>query len=180
MARELLNSRAGIMAFLAASLLVFGSAGCIIPPPLDVDTSDGGGANRPPLLRWDVIYPPLLKPLTVRQTGQGKVPVKQAFSIAFVEKDRQVVSVRFFIKKNYKSAIVDLKSPQPQDEFNGVWVEISGLCDALVNNIVDNYDLEVYISDSGFVEKGDDLRVIGPGGYRDNAFWTLVCEPPES
>jgi len=171
---------AGTMLYAATSLFLALGAGCVVPPPIDVDTTDGGGTNHPPRLRWDVTLPRLGdKSLTVHQTATGKPAVTQPFSVAFVDVDRQVVSVRFFINKNYKSAIADRQSPVPSDDFNGVFIEIPGLCDQYVNSVIDNYDLEVYISDKGFVDKGDDLRVINPGGYRDNGHWTLVCKAPE-
>lgn len=54
---------------------------------------------------------------------------------------------------------------------------LSGPCDALVNNQLGQYILELYASDREFVSEGDDLRLPTSDGQTDSVYWIMNCQP---
>ena len=78
---------------LLAALLV---TGCLIPPPLEAEGSDGG-PNHPPQILWDIISPPT-GPLTRPQTAPGATKkVTVSFVIGVYDPDPQTLHLNIFL-----------------------------------------------------------------------------------
>ncbi len=153
--------------------------GCIVPPRLE-QVNDGGENRAPRIISESTTPPP--GELDIEQTAAGSTPlVISPFTIAIDEPDKQPLTLRVFLNRKYSKVV-----PISSDKTTGGEVlqskrfNISGLCDHLVDSVLGSHLLELYVSDSGFVDTGTDLREVNAGGMRTNAIWELKCNPPGS
>jgi hypothetical protein len=155
-------------------------SGCLIPPPLEVESSDGG-PNHPPKIIWDLLQPP--SPLTMFRTDPGKKKESRLFNISLYDPDPQTVHLNVFLdgrKDRYAKPVRSDQVPATPSGNRSFILNWEGLCDELVNYATGSFDLEFYISDSGFMTEGEQ-NVPKPGGQAVPIFWRLVCVlPPPS
>lgn len=153
---------------LISLVLVTGGPGCVVPPALTLE-SDGGQNTRPRILEANTTPPPGSK--TYRQSEDP------LFTITVVDPDRQVLYGRMFMDRRYDRVFVGGESqtgPSAQPEL-AMTFRVNGICGELVQFVLGAHLLEVYISDSGFVSTGPDLRVPLAGGARVNDSWQITC-----
>lgn len=162
------------------ALIAVSGIACVIPPQMDLESG-----NTPPQVVPQGTFPPPdprdKHLVTVVQTVPGKPKVVTTFTIRFRDPDPEDVTLRAFLGADY-SKFVDEKRVGPVSSGDrSAAIDIVGLCDDLVNNTLGVYDFEVYLSDTGFVEQGADLRdtavVEGRKGSRDHARWRVDCVP---
>jgi hypothetical protein len=150
---------------------------CIVPTHLEEMEADGGENHRPQIRR-DLTRPPG-DTFTAYQTPEGSGELRrQEFTLAVKDPDNQELYVRMFIDRQYDAWIYDGVSEATAEETRSIRFEVPGLCDDKVNGEVDTFFLEIYVSDGLFLDEGQDLRLVEPGGYRDGISWDLVCRPP--
>ena len=157
-------------------VLAGAATACVVPQDLSV----AGGPNNRPRLVGERTFPTLGETITVQQTPSGKTPEPFVFIVTINDPDEQTVFIRLFLNGDYTRP---LSLPPTRDRAAGSGLralpfEVSGLCDELVGHVVGRYELELYVSDSGFVGAGDDLRVPQPGGLTTNGYWRLNCTGP--
>lgn len=154
------------------------STGCVIPPP-DQQVADAAGFHAPRFLTL------FTKPsfdeemVNVRQTPAGQPPTETGFNVGLEDVDNQMLYLRLFIHQAGKIPAYNTPgvpfSPdrlQITDRRGTLLFFISGLCDQLVNNTIARYYLEIYVSDTPFLDVGRDNKV---GGYRINDQWLIDC-----
>lgn len=156
-------------------------AGCLIPPPLEAESSDGG-PNHPPQILWETIQPPL-GTLTRSQTAPGATKkVSVSFLIIVSDPDPQTLFLNIFldgVKNKPTPYSKPIRSEQAQPTSTGkraFILDLDGPCDELVNYSIDTYSLEFYVSDTGFLES--EQRLPKPGGQATSIAWRLVCTVP--
>jgi hypothetical protein len=143
--------------------------GCLIPP--DRELMVDGGVNRAPSINTSLSVP---KPGGVFDYWQLAKP--KEFSVVLKDLDKQALSLRFFLERKYETKLpLDKNATTGGGTSQPIVVKIAGLCDELVDSLEGTYFLEIYVSDSGFLDSGDDLRQVKPGGLSTNANWTLKC-----
>ena len=153
--------------------LIFLSISCGESSPSDGNTN----LHRPQIL-VQLCTPSPFGTITARQTKSGDTPEKQGFTIAVKDSDKQVLFFRMFVNAVYTSRVPISQSQSSGGlERQSIIFDVDGICDSVVNNVLGNHNLELYVSDSKFLDSGADLRMSMNGGMRDNVYWTLSCMP---
>jgi hypothetical protein len=145
---------------------------CLIPPTYE-EPVDSGANHSPSILRTATL-PPLGEQLSLYQ-GQSK-----SFFVWVDDPDDQELTFRMFLQRKWDKLVPLSKDriEKSTSSRKALSFEVTGLCDVLVNNVLADYDLEIYVSDGGFVESGKDLRETPVGALRNNDGWTLSCLAP--
>lgn len=165
-----------IMALLLTGLLsASAGTGCVIPPPMNKEVD--GGVNRPPTIKWDHVNPPV-GPKSFYPTQSED---SQIFTIGFRDLDRQPIHVRMFVNGAYEKKIPISKEKTTGGEEDGtIQFKVTGVCAVHLKGAAEcSHMVEVYISDSGFVDEtsgAKDLRTPLVGGLRDSVAWWWKCE----
>lgn len=168
--------RSLVMLSLAASV------GCVIPPEMDLES----GNTPPQVVAQGTVPRPDPRDArkhTVRQTQPGKPKVVTTFTIRFRDPDPEDVTLRAFLDADYTKFVDEKRVGPVSSGDRSAAIDIVGLCDDLVNHTLGLHDFEVYLSDTGFVDQGPDLRdtlvLEGRKGSRDHARWLIDCIPPQ-
>lgn len=164
------------------ALIAVSGLACVIPPQMDLESG-----NTPPLVVPQGTFPtpdPRDKYIvTVNQTAAGKPKVVTTFTIRFRDPDPEDVTLRAFLDADYSKFVEEKRVGPVSSGDRSAAIDIVGLCDDLVNNSLGLHDFEVYLSDTGFVDQGVDLRDTavseGRKGSRDHARWRVDCVPPQ-
>jgi hypothetical protein len=159
---------------LAAAL----GTGCLIPPPLELEGSDGG-LNHRPKIEYDLTTPAVDQPKSIKQTAPGKTPAPVPFIVFLTDPDPQTLFLHVFINgslRGYKIPIWSDQAPPTATGKRGFTVDFGGICDEPANFELGRHDLEFYFSDSGFLAEGE-RREPNPGGQVVSILWQLNCDP---
>ena len=151
-----------------------GSAGCLIP--VDFQSID----ENPPVIDLNGVQPDVLVPVVLNQ--QASAP--STFVLVVTDPDPQTLFVRLFVNRDYssflggrhftgRSEIPDF--PAQPDDPRALAIQLRGLCDEPVQSVEGQHTLELYVADAPFVGSG---RAVEQGGLRDNAVWSIICDPP--
>lgn len=173
MARHMLRSFVMVLSVASLCSLLFAGFGCVIPADIEPATSEG------PWIDVDLTIP---DPRDVKSYAQGQTEAVK-FSVNVGEPNGQLITARVFVDAQYDAPIdpePNSISPNPDSPNTGVGYVFSlrGLCDELVDYELGRHILELYISDNGFWDQGTDLRVVNPGGFRNNVLWRFNCVEP--
>ncbi|MCB9558336.1 MAG: hypothetical protein H6707_19635 [Deltaproteobacteria bacterium] len=153
------------------------SNACVIPPA----TVTQDPSNTAPVVQLSSTIP---SPQALVTAKQGEAA---QFFVVFADPDPEDVTLRVFLPvaigklPDYTRKLDEFIIGPTSGNLRGAPVLIQGLCDGLVGNVPGRYDLEMYLSDTGFVDDGDDLRtprvVDGRRGGRDSVRWLVDCVP---
>ena len=156
------------------------TSGCFLPPPLELE-ADGGGSTAPAVL-GNLTRPNIETPFTVQQTAPG-APTQnvQPFNLALRDPDSDKLNVRFFVDGRPYDQVVGQGTASNCSAPAGcsLIVQIQGLCDDVVNNLLGTHIVEAYIVDLPWSDRDkDDLTLPEPGGFRTNVWWRFECIAP--
>jgi len=158
--------------------MVFGATvlgvGCVVPTPLPPE----GGDNRAPVILIEQTDPYSDPNLDIDFTWEQDADPKE-ITLRVRDPDEQTLFFRAFLDRDYSQRIpIDGDRSPPTGSSDGErlhLIKIKGLCDEVVNFLLGDFALEVYVSDNGFEGAG---REPAPGGLRDNIGWRFSCVEP--
>lgn len=155
-----------------------GGVGCVLPEDLH------SPQEHAPHIVPEHTQPPPGKPFSLPQSATNGARESQTFTIIVIDPDDQELRTRAFIDGRYDRALalnndrVDSPPPGILDGRRGYFFDVEALCDDKVNHELGRHVLELYVSDTGFVARGSDLRQPNPGGLRDSLLWVFNCIEP--
>lgn len=167
------------MRSVAVLALAMTSAGCFMPPPLELE-ADGGGTNAPQVL-LGISNPAIGSTVTRCQTAAGETELEPLrFNIALRDVDSSKLYVRLFIGPwPYDSFIASRDTNDDCTLGCSVVLEVKGFCDDVVNNVVGTYYTEAYIVDQPWSDEDvQDARKTLPGGFTTVVNWRVQCKEP--
>lgn len=155
------------------STLILG--GCVIPPRLDFDAD--AGVNTAPVIVEENTFP-RPGPLSVYQANPGET-ITTPFNIAIKDPDKQPLTAQVFLDGKYGQKVPISNNQTPGGAVNqGLFFNIDGLCDDLVDSPDGKHFLDLYVTDGTFVASGDDLRQVTVGSGWDSVNWVVTCNAP--
>ncbi|MBK8480512.1 MAG: hypothetical protein IPL40_04985 [Proteobacteria bacterium] len=156
----------------------FGGVGCILPEDLH------SPQEHAPRIVPEHTQPPPDQVFSFPQSATSGPRPTQTFSTIVIDPDEQELRTRAFVDGRYDRALAlnnDRVDSPPRgilDGRRGYFFDVEGLCDDKVNRELGRHVLELYVSDSGFVGRGSDLRQPNAGGLRDSLLWVFNCIEP--
>lgn len=155
------------------------ASGCVVPPPLELDTPDAG-ANYPPKVVGAPDHP-FPGPLTIRRGEVEPMFLTLAdndlgdtlYPYLFVDYDRPVALPPF-------ATCPPVPPTEPPSVNRSASCGLSLVCNGIAEGDTELHVLDVFVSDRAIVPEGvPAFRALPPGGEAAIRTWIFQCAPAE-
>ena len=161
-----------------ANLALWLAHGCVLPPAIVEEQT-----RIAPQVDRSRSSPNPAQIVQVRETAPEQESVRQTFFVVFSDPDSEEVTLRLFVDADYSATVDEVVVGPSSGRVRVGGFDVESLCDGLLTvgrlGIV-----QVFLSDTGFVDGGPDLSQPasegGRLGGRDEILWRVECLPPLS